>query len=205
MTMQNEIRNAGSKAQNERPVDRLVQHGQSVAPCIDEDAGGDAGHVQEPGDQRRERDLDVGLVEQCGDDEGGKSQHRRHDLAGGARSRLDGARHRRAVALFLHHRNGQPAGEHDVGDRRAHDRGDDAAADDGGKGGAADETVAAQPCRPPAPCAGCRWRTARRQTGPGTTCCPPPRARTRTGPRWSRGPCSSSRTRGRTAGSPATG
>ena len=77
--------------------------------------------VEQRGHDRDEHEQLVGHAEQFGHHERGRAHHRRRHLAAAGRGGLDRAGEARREAVLLHHRDGQRAGRHRVGDGRARD------------------------------------------------------------------------------------
>ena len=75
--------------------------------------------MQQGGDQGRQDDLPQRHLKVLDHDERGGAHDRRGDLTAGGRRRFHRPGKMRPVADALHHRNGQGAGRHGVGDRRA--------------------------------------------------------------------------------------
>ena len=80
-------------------------------------------NVEQPdiGDQRRydrrDDDVEIADTDQFRDDEGGRPHDRRHQLTVGRGGHLDGSGLDRRHAHFAHHRDGEDAGGHHIGDR----------------------------------------------------------------------------------------
>ena len=85
--------------------------------------------VQQRRDRRPQRDLEVAHRQELGHHECGRAHHRRHDLPAGGGDRLDRRGERRPEAGALHQRNGHRPVDHDVGDRAARHRAEQARRD----------------------------------------------------------------------------
>ena len=101
-------------------------------------------HAEEMQEGRHDRGDDDGLVgrfQELDHQEGRRAHDRRRDLAAGAGRRLDAGGEVRPVAQPLHHRDGERAHGHGVGDRGAGDHAEQGGAEDRDLGRAAGEAA----------------------------------------------------------------